>query len=52
MTAFLEILLHLKNNDFVEHVQKVLLIVLFIFSQCKTSFQTASGRSGCFDFLL
>ena len=35
LTAFLEICLYLKNNDSVEHVQKVLLIVLFIYFQGK-----------------
>ena len=38
MTAFLEIFLYLKNNDSVEHVQKVLYIVLFIFFQGKIKF--------------
>ena len=38
LTAFLEICLYLKNNDSVEHVQKVLLIVLFIYFQGKIKF--------------
>ena len=50
LTAFLEICLYLKNNDSVEHVQKVLLIVLLIYFQGKKSSHTASGRSGRFLF--
>ena len=46
-TAFLEILLYLKNNDSVEHVQKVLVIVLLIYFQVK-----ASSWSSCFSSLL
>ena len=41
-----------KNNDSVKHVQKVLLIVLFIYFQGKINFHTASDRSGCFEFLV
>ena len=38
LTAFLEIFLYLKNNDSVEHVWKVLLIMLFIYFQGKIKF--------------
>ena len=38
LTAFLEMCLYLKNNDSVKHVQKVLLIVLFIYFQGKIKF--------------
>ena len=37
-------------NDSVEHVQKILLIVQFIYVQVKQSFLTASGRSSCVEF--
>ena len=37
-TVFLEIFLYLKNNDSVEHAQKVLLIELFIYFQGKIKF--------------
>ena len=37
LTAFLEICVYLKNNDSVEHVQKVL-IVLLIYFQGKIKF--------------
>ena len=38
LTAFLEIFSYLKNIDSIEHVQKVLLIVLFIYIQGKIKF--------------
>ena len=38
LTAFLEIFLYLKNNDSVEHVYRVLLIVIFIYFQGKITF--------------
>ena len=38
LIAFLEICLYLKNNDSVEHVQKVLLTVLFIYFKGKIKF--------------
>ena len=38
LTAFLEILLYLNNNDYVQHVQNALLIVLFINFQVKANF--------------
>ena len=47
LTSFLEIFFSLKNNDSVEHVSKVLLIVLFIYSQGKIKFHTASSQSAC-----
>ena len=50
-TTFLEIFLYLKNNNSVEHVQNVLLIVLFIIFKVKQSFHTAYGGSVCFEFL-
>ena len=50
-SAFLEIFLYLTSSDSVEHVQKVFLIVLFIYFQGKISFPTASGRYSCFEFL-
>ena len=37
-TAFLEIFLYLRNNDSVKHVEKVLLIALFIYFQGKIKF--------------
>ena len=43
--------LYLKNNDSIEHVWKVLLIVLFIYFQGKIIFfHTAFGLSGCSEF--
>ena len=52
LTALLEIFLYLKNNDFVEHVQKVCQLSSSSISKVKQSFHTAFGRSGCFEFLI
>ena len=51
LTAFLEFLLYRKNNDYVQHVQNALIIVLFINFQVKQTFHTTFDRSGCFEIL-
>ena len=52
LTAFLGIFSYLKNKNSSEHLQKVLVIVLFIYFPGKIkSFFTVSGWSGCFEFL-
>ena len=38
LDSFLKTFLYLKNNNSVEHVQKVLLILLFIYFQGKIKF--------------
>ena len=51
LIAFMEIFLYLKNSDSVKHVQKVLLIMLFIYFQGKKSFHTAFDLVSPFYFL-
>ena len=50
LTAFLEIFIYLKNNDYVEHMKNVLLVIKS-YKKVIKSFHTASCHSDCFELL-